>query len=125
MPQITRSKDCRNSPKNQLVEDLSIALAAGDPETISKLVDNDSTWEVVGKSVYSSCSEIVEAVVDRIPTDLESVVIAHAFTHGKQGAVYGQASRRSGVIVSFCDVFEFTSVKGTHVKSIRSFMIAK
>ncbi len=43
MTQIQGSKDCGNSPKNQFVQDVAVAIECGDimPEAFSE----DVTWE--------------------------------------------------------------------------------
>jgi hypothetical protein len=47
----------------------------------------------------------------------------HVATHGKAGAVNGVAKLKGGKIRAFCDVYEFSGVKGTSLKEINSYWI--
>jgi ketosteroid isomerase-like protein len=60
--EIERSKDCGNSPKNQLVEDLAIALSTGDHRTVSRLVTDDAQWTIVGGSAFRGREAILQAI---------------------------------------------------------------
>ena len=122
MTEINRSGDCGNSPKNQLVENVSVALATADVDALSGWITDEVRWEIVGGATVSGRSELADAVERLGREEPTAVTIEHVMTHGKAGAVsgrvaFGQDSRE------FCDVYEFSSARGTHVKSIKSFRI--
>ena len=51
---------------------------------------------------------------------IAELTIRHAVTHGKAGAVDGSIKSEDGRSHAFCDVYEFSSAKGTTVKEITS-----
>lgn len=122
MTEINRSGDCGNSPKNQLVEDVSVALATADVDALANRVTDEVRWEVVGGLTTRGRSEL-ESTVERSSREEPTVVtVEHVVTHGKAGAVsgrveFGQRTRE------FCDVYEFSNARGTHVRSIKSYRI--
>lgn len=48
MSTVVRSGDCGNSPKNQLVENLAVALSLPDSSVVSDLVSDDAHWTIAG-----------------------------------------------------------------------------
>ena len=53
MTEVERSGDCGNSPKNKLLEDLSVALYTSDAEFVLDRVTDDIQWNIVGEEVIS------------------------------------------------------------------------
>jgi hypothetical protein len=49
MTEVRRRKDCGNSPKNPLLQDLAIALARVDVSRIVELVTSDVRWLPAGR----------------------------------------------------------------------------
>lgn len=124
MPTIERSDDCGNSPKNKLVEDLAVALLTRDTKVVSDLVTNDVEWSVAGGKTITGREAVLGSLDTVNEPVIEELVVFHAVTHGKAGAVNGKVRARSGS-ADFCHVFEFSSAKGTAVKGITSFLIKK
>ena len=93
---ITRSGDCKNSPKNAFVEDFVIDLLAA-------------------KSLAGRLEET--AYLPPVPDELREIEITHAISHGKVGAANGimtiDGSKRP-----FAAFIEFTSTKATLVRSV-------
>ena len=46
-------------------------------------------------------------------------------THGKEAAVNGEMLMKDGNVFGFSDFYEFSSAKGSNVKSIVSYLIEK
>lgn len=120
--EINRRADCGNSPKNQLVENVSVALATADMDALSVWITDDVTWEIVGRAMASGRSELAQTVERLGREEPAAVTIEHVMAHGRAGAVSGritfaQESRE------FCDIYEFSSARGTHVKTIKSYRI--
>jgi hypothetical protein len=118
---VVRSKDCGNSPKNQLVENLAVALATGDTATATKLVTDDVEWSIVGAEELHGRDAIV-VVLERAGTKGSKLTVAHVLSHGKVGAVNGVVEHKSRV-THFCDMFEFANAKGTSIARITSYRI--
>lgn len=90
MTKIIRSKDCGNSPKNQLVEDLTVALLTHDLQTAAALTTEDVQWHLAnGKSIHGREAVLKEAENVR---SIQKLTVLHALTHGKSGAVNGNAA---------------------------------
>jgi hypothetical protein len=121
MPEIKRSKECGNSPKNQLLQNLVIAFACADVSQISELVTSDVRWLPVGRKPVSGAEAISKAITRYGPAT--RVTIDHVISHGKAGAVNGviEFGRKQR---AFCYVFEFGSAKGSNVRGITSYSVA-
>jgi hypothetical protein len=119
---VVRSKDCGNSPKNGLVEDLAVALATGDVDTVAKLTIDDAQWRIIGVGELRGRDAIVTALPRLVGRENTKLEITHVMSHGKAGAVNGIIERNGG-ITDFCDVFELANAKGTSVARITSYRI--
>ena len=123
MPQIYPSEDCGNSPKNQFVEKLSIALGIGDvPEVLARVTETVQ-WKLVGKTTWQGKEAVHQAAAQRAQPELSELTIIHVATHGKIGAVTGTFRQQDGTIYEFCDVYEFSTARATHVQAITSYVI--
>jgi hypothetical protein len=121
MTEIKQTQDCGNSPKNQLLHDLAIALASADVSRLAGIVTEDVRWLPVGATPASGVDAFCRAVTRFGPAT--AVTIEHVVSHGKAGAVDGVVEfgrkRRA-----FCLVIEFANAKGTEVSEITSYSIA-
>ena len=123
MMEIVRSQDCGNSPKNQLVENLAIALLTNELIKQPDLVTEDVQWSIVGgKSLHGRKAILNELEAIRSHSILKLTVV-HAITHGKTGAVNGEVQYGSSS-EGFCFVLEFANTKGTCVRQITSYHLA-
>ena len=120
MTKILRSKDCGNSPKNQLLQDLTIAMAKADTSTARELVTGDIEWTPIGRQPVPGVDAFCRAFSRYGPAT--KLTIEHVISHGKSGAVNGVVewgnNRRA-----FCHVYEFSNAKGTAVRSLTSYSI--
>lgn len=122
MTKIVRSRDCGNSPKNLLIENLAVALVTGDRRTAASLLTADVQWNIVGGKVLSGREAVLQELEDVNSKSIVQLTVWHAVTHGKAGAVNGLVQFRE-TTQGFCDVFEFSSAKGTSVSQITSYRI--
>ena len=93
---ITRSGECKNSPKNAFVEDF--------------VIDFITSAEIRGR-VEDSAS------LPSMPHDVSEVQIIHAISHGRVGAANGILSM-GGSKQPFSVFMEFTSAKAMLVRSL-------
>lgn len=93
---ITRSGECKNSPKNAFVEDFVVDLLAS--ESLS-----DRMEEV--------------ASLPEVPNNLTEIEISHAISHGRIGAANGSITT-GGSKKHFAVFIEFTSTKGTLARRV-------
>jgi hypothetical protein len=123
MTKVVRSRDCGNSPKNTLLEDLTIALAKRDTRFLIGVVTEDVRWNVVGRRVVEGRRALVEAIDETGRRDtVTKIAIDHVVSHGRAGAVDGtmQVAKRT---VAYCNIYEFDSAKGTSVRTITTYAI--
>lgn len=123
MTDVTRSSDCGNSPKNILAESLAIALATGDIGGVFAATGENVQWRIVGNEPIAGAEKVAEALRAGAGRKPKRVVIGHVMTHGRSGAVNGTVEFAGGKLREFCDVFEFSSAKGTHVSRITSYRV--
>ena len=71
MTKVLRSRDCGNSPKNTLLEDLTIALAKRDTRFLIGVVTEDVRWNVVGRRA------LVEAIDETSRRDAVTKIAVH------------------------------------------------
>ena len=115
---VIRSSDCGHSPKQKLLEDISIALAGADAGLIDSLTVPELVWLHVGKKPVEGQDAVLSAIRKSGPAT--EVAIDRVASHGRAGAVNGiitRGSKRTG----FCHMFEFNNTKGTHLKSISTY----
>ena len=117
MTRVNRSADCGNSPKNKMAEDIAVALETRDIDFLSTILDADAVWNDV-----SGTASTAEAILNEIKTLTKppSLTIDRVMTHGKVGAVNGNAGKGKRV-QRFCHVIEFSSVKCNRVRRIESY----
>ncbi len=117
LTQIQGSKDCGNSPKNQFVQDVSVAIECG--EAMPDAFSEDVTWEQPETQRISGKTDVLEHLRSRPnPT---SITVLHAISHGKVGAANGEVTLANGHTRRFCHVFEFTNTKANCISVIKSY----
>ncbi len=119
MTRISRSRDCGNSPKNKLLEELAIAIGRGDSSRFEELVTTEVVWQLVGRKKPIAGLDAARRALDKTPPALE-IAIDHVVSHGRAGAVNGTTAHEAHR-TAFCHMFEFNNTKGTHVKSVKTY----
>lgn len=99
---VTRSGECKNSPKNAFVEDFVVDWLAS---------DNLSGRLEAGASL------------PEVPDDLTEIEISHAISHGKIGAANGLITV-NGSKKPFAVFIEFASTKATLVRNVNFYSMA-
>ena len=117
---VIRSSDCGHSPKQKLVEDMSVALAGADAGLIDSLAVPELVCLHIGKKPVEGQDAMLSAIRESGPAT--EVAIERVVSHGRAGAVNG-IIRRGGKRTAFCHMFEFNNAKGTHVKSISTYSV--
>lgn len=117
MTSVQVSKDCGNSPKNQFVQDVAIALETGELEI--GMIDNDVSWYGAGDDPIEGLKNFEQFLAGHATPS--ALVIDHAISHGKVGAASGEVMLANGHRKRFCHVFEFTNIKANCVATIKSF----
>lgn len=118
---VIKSKDCGNSPRNKSLEDFTISVAKGKYGPLKSLISEETEWTISGGKLLKGQKEIFEDFILIDPSELCEFRILQVMSHGRSGAVTGVATRKTGTLVHFCHVFEFTSASGKMIKKISTF----
>ena len=124
MAKIVKSGDCGNSPKNALLERVSIAFALGDFESVESELVEDIQWSIVGSESVRGISQLGNAWERQRRKAVKRVVIRHVVNHGRSGAVEGELELSDGRHIAFCDFCDFGSAKGTTVGRVSTYLVA-
>lgn len=117
MTKIVESRDCGNSPKNKFVQNVAIGLAIGNLD--EKMVAETVIWHDAGDKPLEGMAALRAKLGGQ--TAPSSVLVDHAISHGKVGAVSGVIRDAKGGETRFCHIFEFTSTKGNIIAAIKSY----
>jgi len=123
MTKIIESDDCGNSPKNQLLQRLTIAIATGATRAALDSVTDDIHWTMAGQPPIDGKAAFADALTQTIKRSVRELTIAHVVNHGKAGAVNGTSNLTNGQTRAFCNMFAFSTTKGTAVKAITSYVV--
>ena len=123
MTSVRRSGDCGNSPKNSLLEDLTVAFATGERQILLAGTSADVRWEIVGQKQVAGKAAFVTALEELQAEPVAEITIQHVVSHGKAGAVNGEMRLASGERRAFCYVYAFSNAKGTQVREIRAYVL--
>ena len=123
MTKIMIGEDCGNSPKNILLQNLTIAFGKGNSKFILDKVTDDIRWNIIGDELIQGKDNFAKALQRKKNVKITEMAIHHIATHGKSGAANGTTKLKNGKILGFCDVYEFKDTKGTLVKEITSYVI--
>lgn len=116
-------QDCGNSPKRELIKDLTIYFASYDLEKVEGFLDENMVWTLVGNQPITGKQKFLSALETMKRNKVLELTIHSVITHGKEAAVHGEMSLENGSILGFSDFYEFTSASGKKVKSIVSFVV--
>jgi hypothetical protein len=123
MTNIIINKDCGNSPKNLLLQKMTIAFAEANADFVLGIAAEDIYWHIIGEKIVLGKASFTEALVELKTGEVEELTILHAISHGKVGAVHGRKKMSDGRVFAFCDVYEFKGASFTSVKEISSFLV--
>ena len=119
--QVSRSKDCGNSPKQKFLQDLAIAIACANVDLLSQVVADDVSWHQSGRAPIRGKTDFLKALKRFGPVD--TLEIVDVVSHGRKGAVRGSFTV-SGKRRVFSHFFEFTNTRCTQVLAINSMSVA-
>ncbi len=123
--EIIRSDDCNNSPRNTLLQRITVALVQQDLPFLRANLSEDIEWVVNGKKKVEGYAALVEALEDAADPDELRMTVLHVISHGRAGAANGIIQLENNIIRDFCHVFEFANAKATQVKHINSYIVER
>ncbi len=117
--------DCANAPKKELIKNLTIQFATYDLDATMAFMDDNVVWTLVGDSPVVGKKQFKTELQKMSGNKATELTILSIITHGKEAAVHGEMTMMDGNRYGFADFYEFTSAKGTKVKSITTYIIHK
>ncbi len=114
---VKKSSDCGNSPKNDLVQNIAIALFEGDVAFLNDVVSEDFEWQV------SSAKTLTKIGASPLEVrKMTSIEIDLAISHGKSGTVSGVLKSNTSE-KRFSIIIEFTSASGKKVRRATNYWL--
>lgn len=114
---------CGNSPKSELIKNLTIAFAVYDLEFTKEYLDENIIWNLVGDKPIVGKTDFITALEKMSENKATELTIHSLITHGKEAAVYGDMFMMDGTKISFIDLYTFNSAGSTLVKEITTFLV--
>src|SRR5690625_3460198 len=94
MTKITLLRDdCGNAPKKAFIQELNVAFAKADVDTLLDKVTDDITWEIIGDKKIEGIDDFKQELHAMRDHKAAELVLERVLTHGTDGAA-------SGVIVT-------------------------
>jgi hypothetical protein len=120
MTRVQKRVDCANSPKNEVLQELTIAMARGNEARVREFLTTSFEWLPVGRQPVAGVDAVCKALLHYGPASV--LIIQHVISRGRSGAVDGViefgAKRRA-----FCNVFDFENSKGNRVRALTSYSV--
>lgn len=117
MGDIIKSGECKNSPKNALVEDVAIDVFVGSGSWLQDRMAEDSVLELGDGTSVTGPGAIVHLLDKKLRGPFETLRITHAISHGRVGAANGSVVRKSNE-VGFSVFVEFVNTKADRLKRL-------
>lgn len=126
MVKIIVDEDCNNAPKKQYVKDFLIAAATSDSQTVSDMLADNISLEIVGQQSAGDKASVVQLLATHESKGgVAELAVNNILSHGNKCAADGTVSFKDGSKVSFCSMYTFTShSKDAKIKDITAYMIA-
>ena len=102
---IVIEPDCENAPKKALIRDWLVALASGDQDEVTGLLESDIRWEHVGNKIWTGIGEVREDLPSE-PAD--SLHVNRLLSHGKEVAAEGRIVLSDGSESRFAHLLRFS-----------------
>ncbi|MEQ6118341.1 nuclear transport factor 2 family protein [Reichenbachiella sp. MALMAid0571] len=115
--------DCGNAPKKELVKNLTIYFASYDIQKVMNYLENDIKWTLAGDEPIEGKERFGATLKEMSDNKVSKLTIHSIITHGKEAAINGEMLMEDGNTFAFSDFYEFSSAKGTKVKSIISYVV--
>lgn len=121
---IECAENCRNSPRKELLKDLSISFVKKEIGFCMDWVTDDVVWELIGDKQIQGKNDFEKALHQIKNTEIQQLCIRNIITHGNAGSVNGTLILNNKQSIAFCDVYNFRGFsKNSKVKAITSYII--
>src|SRR5690606_40122979 len=96
------AEDCGNSPKKQLLKELTIAFANKYIDFCMECMSDNIVWDMIGDKKIQGISEFEEALRVMDNSDIQELKIHNIITHGNVGSVNGTLIFNNQQQIYFC-----------------------
>ena len=118
------AENCGNSPKKQLLKELSIAFANNNTEFCLDWMTDDVVWEIIGDKTIQGINDFEHTLNEWKTRRVKQLCIANIITHGNTASLNGTLICNDNQTIAFCDVYNFRGFgKNAKIKSITSYVI--
>lgn len=87
--QVECMENCGNSPKKNLLKELTIAYAKKDITFCLDWLTDEVTWEVIGKQTVQGKDDVASILQQLNDLHIQQLQIQNIITHGNTGSVNG------------------------------------
>lgn len=121
--EITIPEDCGNSPRMEIVSQVSVEWAERKTDALHARLADGFQWTFVGAG--DDPSGHTGGAIPDLPGAVESIEILTAISHGKTAACEG-IMHIENKRVDFCHIFRFSgAAKSAKIAEVRTFLISR
>lgn len=121
---VVTEVSCKNSPKSELLRDLTIATARQEYDLPLEWMTDDVSWNIVGFETIEGPAAVSEKLPNFFENNVQELHIDNIITHGKTAALNGKFLFENEKTIEFCHVYTFKShSKTAKIKIITTYLI--
>lgn len=121
---VVCAEDCGNSPKKQLLRDITISLAKQDIDSWMEWMRDDIEWDIVGEKQIHGKTDMENVLKSRNERKITELEIHNIITHGNTASLNATLILANGKRIEYCDVYNFGGFgKKAKIKKIMSYVI--
>lgn len=121
---IVSEVNCKNSPKRELLRDLSILVVKQQLEEPLDWLEEDVEWEIIGDESIHGLEAVEEKLKSFLETPIQEFHIDKIITHGNTAALNGKIIHENQSTIAFCHIYLFKGHRKTaKIKEITSYVI--
>ena len=118
------AENCGNSPKKELLRDITIALAKKEIDRWMEWMHEDVLWEIVGNQQVQGKGEMEKMLQSWNDKKITELQIHNIITHGNTASLNATIIFKDRTRLDYCDVYNFAGFgKKAKIKKILSYMI--
>lgn len=120
---IKLSPDCGESPKHELLKNITISFAQFDLENLREYMEEDISWTLIGDSTIDGRDTFLKCLAETSDNKVAELSIYNILAEGFKAAINGKMIMENGDVFGFSDYYLFSLNGGSKIKSITSYVI--
>ncbi|WP_071394265.1 nuclear transport factor 2-like protein [Bacillus tuaregi] len=118
------AENCGNSPKKQMLKELSIAFVKKEIDFCLNCMSDDVIWNIIGDRLNQGKGDYEKALWKMGNREVQELHIHNIITHGNVGSVNSTLILDDERRIERCDVYNFGGFgKNSKIKKITSYVI--